>query len=141
MPPENRVGRDDRRDLTEATTAQPVSMPRQPPAFLIGQADPAAHVPTQDAVLFDQVGHGVLLPLVEPADQRRQEHSERRTRRARRESLYHRPDLRASRTFGRAMRHYGLATAPVVPSIKSMPVRASSTVASVKACAMMSPDR
>jgi hypothetical protein len=35
------------------------------------------HVRSEDAVLFDQVGHGVLLPLVEPADQRRQEHSER----------------------------------------------------------------
>ena len=34
-------------------------------------------MPTQDAVLFDQVGHGVLLPLVEPADKRCQEHSER----------------------------------------------------------------
>ena len=30
--------------------------------------DPAAHVSTQDAV-----GHGCLLSLVEPADQRRQE--------------------------------------------------------------------
>ena len=76
MPPKNRVGRDDRGHLTKAATTQPVSVPRQPPAFCIGQADPAAYVSTQDAVLFDQVGHGVLLPLVEPADQRRQEHSE-----------------------------------------------------------------
>jgi len=50
-------------------------MHRQPTALIIGQPDPAAHVSPQDAVLFDQVGHGVLLPLVEPADQRRQEHS------------------------------------------------------------------
>jgi hypothetical protein len=28
-------------------------------------AHQAAHLPTQDAVLFDQVGHGGLLPLVE----------------------------------------------------------------------------
>ena len=76
MPPKNRVGRDDRGHLTKAATTQPVSVPRQPPAFCIGQADPAAYVSTQDAVLFDQVGDGVLLPLVEPADQRRQEHSE-----------------------------------------------------------------
>ena len=76
MPPQNRVGRDDRGDLTKAATAQPVSVHGQPPAFLIGQADPAAHVSAQDAVLFDQVGHSVLLPLVEPADQRRQEHAE-----------------------------------------------------------------
>ena len=76
MPAQNRVGRDDRRDLTEAATAQSVSAHGQPTAFLIGQADPAAHVPAKDAVLFNQVGHGVLLPLVEPADQRRQEHAE-----------------------------------------------------------------
>ena len=60
----------------EAATAEPMSEPRQPPAFVISQADPAAHVPTQDAVLFDEVGHGVLLPLVEPTDQRSQKHSE-----------------------------------------------------------------
>jgi hypothetical protein len=52
-------------------------MRRQPSTLLIGQTDPTAHVPTQDAVLFDQVSHGVLLPLVEPAGQRRQEHSDR----------------------------------------------------------------
>jgi hypothetical protein len=50
-------------------------MHRQPTALIIGQTDSAAHVSAQDAVLFDQVDHGVLLPLVEPADQRRQEHS------------------------------------------------------------------
>ena len=65
MPPQNRVGRDDRRDLTEAATAQPVSVPRQPTAFLIGQPEPAAHVPAQDTVCFDEVGHRCLLPLVE----------------------------------------------------------------------------
>jgi hypothetical protein len=42
-------------------------------AFFVGQADPAAHAPTHDAVLFNQVGHGCLLSLIEPAHQRRQE--------------------------------------------------------------------
>ena len=72
MPAENRVGRDDRGDVTKAATAQPVATNGQPTAFLVGQADPAGHVPTEDAVFFDQVGHGLLLPLVEPADQRGQ---------------------------------------------------------------------
>jgi hypothetical protein len=31
--------------------------------------EPAAHVITEDAVFFDQVRHGRLLPVVEPADQ------------------------------------------------------------------------
>jgi hypothetical protein len=68
MPPENRVGCDDRGDVTKAATAQPVSMHGQPTAFLIGQADPAPHVPTEDTVFFDQVGEAT-------------------TRRTRRESL------------------------------------------------------
>src|SRR5262245_25075301 len=46
MPPENRVGCDDRGDVTKAATAQPVSVHGQPTAFLVGQADPAAHVLT-----------------------------------------------------------------------------------------------
>ena len=78
MPPQNRVGRDNRRDLTEATTAQPVSVPRQPSAFLIGEAEPATHVSAENAVFFDEVGHGLPLPLVEPADQRCQEPAEGR---------------------------------------------------------------
>jgi hypothetical protein len=36
VPPKYRVGRDDRRDRGEATTAQPLSVPRQPPAFFNG---------------------------------------------------------------------------------------------------------
>ena len=71
MPPENRVGRDDRGNRTETTAPQSVSMLRQPPAFVIGHSEPAAHVRSQDAVLFNQVGRGSLLPLVEPADQHR----------------------------------------------------------------------
>ncbi len=52
-------------------------------------------MPTQDAVLFNQVGHGVLLPLVEPADQRRQEHSEGHRVEHGGRVYTHRPDLRA----------------------------------------------
>src|SRR6266852_9931204 len=51
---------------------------RFPPAFLIDEAEPTTHVPAEDAIFFDQVGHGLLLPLVEPADQRCQEPAERR---------------------------------------------------------------
>ena len=42
MPAQNRVGRDDRRDLTEAMPAQPMPVHGQPTSFLLGQADPAA---------------------------------------------------------------------------------------------------
>jgi hypothetical protein len=77
MPPKNRVGRDDRGDVMQAATAEPMAMHRQPTAFRISQADPAAHVPAQDAVFFNQVGHGVLLPPVEPADQGAEQQAER----------------------------------------------------------------
>jgi hypothetical protein len=56
MPAENGVGRDDGGNMTKATTAR--------------------HVPAQDAVFFDQVGHGVLLPPVEPADQGAEQRAE-----------------------------------------------------------------
>src|SRR3954451_22041847 len=75
MPTESGVGRENRDAVAQAATAQPVPMHRQPTAFLIGEADPAAHVSTQDAVLFDQVRDRVLLSLVKPADQRPQEHT------------------------------------------------------------------
>ena len=53
------------------TLTQAVGAPRRTAnAELTGTA---AHVPAKDAVFFDQVGHGVLLPSVEPADQRDQE--------------------------------------------------------------------
>ena len=105
MPAQNRVGRDNRGDVTEAATAQPVSVHRQPTAFLIGQADPAAHVPAQDAVFFDQVGHGVLLPPVEPADQRGEQQAERH--RVGHGARVYITDP-TPKTVGRAMRHYGL---------------------------------
>ena len=77
MPPKNRVGRDNRGDLPKTSTAQAVSVHGQPATFLIGQTDSATHMPTKDAVFFDQVGCGLLLPLVEPGDQRDQEHAEK----------------------------------------------------------------
>jgi hypothetical protein len=74
MPAENGVGRDDGGHITKTATAQSISVDSQPTAFHIRQPEPAGHVPTQDTVLFDQVGHGVLLSLVEPAGQRGQNH-------------------------------------------------------------------
>jgi hypothetical protein len=77
MPPKNRVGSRNGGDIPKAATTEPVSVLAQPTAFLVGQAEPAAHVPTEDAVFFDQVGHGVLRPSVEPAGQRREQQAQR----------------------------------------------------------------
>jgi hypothetical protein len=62
----------------KATTAQPVSVPRQPSAFLIADGDQSTCVTAEDAVFFDEVGHGLPVPLVEPADERCQEPSKER---------------------------------------------------------------
>jgi len=45
-----------------------LTMGGQPTAFLISQPEPAGQVPALHTVLFDQVGRGVLLSLVKPAD-------------------------------------------------------------------------
>ena len=65
VPPENRVGCDDRRDLTEPATAQPVSKHGQPTAFVIGEADPATEARAEDAVFLNQI-RDARLPLVGP---------------------------------------------------------------------------
>ena len=65
MPAENRVGRDDRGDVTKAPTPQAVAVPGQSPAFLVAQAKPAVDVRPQDAVLFN-VEHGGRSELQTP---------------------------------------------------------------------------
>jgi hypothetical protein len=65
MPPENRVGCDDRGHLRETAPAQPVTVHGQSTAFSIGQAEPAAQLRVEDTVFFDQIGDR-LLPLVSP---------------------------------------------------------------------------
>jgi hypothetical protein len=77
MRPQKHIGRHDRGDATQAATTHLMSAQREPTAFVVGQADPAAHVSTKDAVFFDQLRHGRMLPLVEPADQRGQGNAER----------------------------------------------------------------
>ena len=77
MPAQNRVGRDDRRDLTEAMPAQPMPVHGQPTSFLIGQADPAAPVRAEDAVLFDQICDRLLTLVGPPAGHRHHEESNR----------------------------------------------------------------
>jgi hypothetical protein len=77
MPPENRVGRDDRGDLMKSATAQPVSVHCQPTPFLIGQTDPAAQVRAKNAVFFDQIGNRLLPPVGPPTGHSHHEESNR----------------------------------------------------------------
>src|ERR1700674_420743 len=71
MPPENRVWRDDRGDLTQPPTSQPVPADGEPTPLVLAQPKaPATQLTPQDSVLFDQIGQGLLLLTIQPADQR-----------------------------------------------------------------------
>ena len=64
-------------------------------------------MPAEDAVFFDQVGHGVLLPPVEPADQRGEQQAERHRVEHGARVYTTDPISGPQRPVGRAMRHYG----------------------------------
>src|SRR5258706_7186442 len=56
MPAQNRVGGDDRGDLPQPMTAQPMSVLGQSTTLLVGQPDPAAtELRAEDTVLFEQI--------------------------------------------------------------------------------------
>ena len=63
-------------------------------------------MPAEDAIFFDQIGHGLVLPLVEPADSAAK--SQRRdVALSTAGKSIPLPDVRALKTLGRAMRQYG----------------------------------
>jgi hypothetical protein len=66
MPAKNSVGRDNRRDLRESATTEPVSARRQPTAFVIREAQPATEMRAEDTVFFNRICDARLL-LVSPA--------------------------------------------------------------------------
>ena len=70
MPPHNRVGRDDRGDLTQLSTSQPVPAHGEPTPFVIGQPKAlSTQLTPQDSIFFNQIGQGLLLLTIQPADQ------------------------------------------------------------------------
>ena len=79
MPAEQRVRRDDGRDLAQGHTAQPVGSRGKLPPVVIGEPEaPPAQLPPQDPILLDQVRQHLALPLVQPAGHREQQHLEGR---------------------------------------------------------------
>jgi hypothetical protein len=70
MPPENRVGRDDRGDLAQQPSAQAMPRPRQAAPVLIGQPHAASvQLRAEDPIFFNQIRHGRLpLSLHPPAN-------------------------------------------------------------------------
>jgi len=63
MPSQKRVGRDDRREVAQGAASQPVPAHSEPPPVVIAQPESLpTQLPSQDAILFDQVSQGFVLP-------------------------------------------------------------------------------
>ena len=74
MPPQNRVGCDDRRDLRQHPTTQPFAKRGQPSPVIIRQPQTLmAQLRLQHAVLFAQVQDDLVLFMLEPAQEGRDE--------------------------------------------------------------------
>ena len=79
MPPQNRVGGDNRGELAQQPTAQTLPAPRQPAPVLIGQAEASStQLRSEDPVFFDQIRHGLLLLAPPPAGKSHQHEPEPR---------------------------------------------------------------
>jgi len=79
MPPEQRIGRRDRRDRLQGRTAQTVRPYSQPSTIHVGETRSAGPKLTpQETVLFDQVRDRFPLSAVQPDGEHAQHHLERR---------------------------------------------------------------
>jgi hypothetical protein len=79
MPPQQGVGRGDRRDVEQGAAADPVRSSGQPSPVVISQPkSTAAELSTQESVLFDEVGQRLSFPAFQPTSQHQQHHLERR---------------------------------------------------------------
>jgi hypothetical protein len=77
MPPQQRIWRHDRGDLAQRPTAHPERSHREPPPIVISEAQaPPTQLPSQEAILFDQIGERLPLSAVQPAGQDHQQHLE-----------------------------------------------------------------
>jgi hypothetical protein len=69
VPPQQRVWRDDLRDVTQGRSTQLVSKYRQPSPIVVGQPKPASsELSPEDTILFDQICERPPLPAIQPAD-------------------------------------------------------------------------
>ena len=103
MPPQQRIGRRDRRDLPQGRTAHAVRPRSQPSTIVVGETRSAGPKLTpQEPVLFDQVRDRLPLSAVQPAGEHAQHHLKRR-------GIDHGAELtsRASlKDVGRELEHY-----------------------------------
>jgi hypothetical protein len=79
VPPENRVRRDDRRDVGKDSPSEALTDARETPTFVVIQPQPAAlQLHLQDTVLFLQKFDDIALIPLKPAKQRRDNQVQRK---------------------------------------------------------------
>ena len=78
VPSQNRVGRDERRELAQHAATKALAEHRETPALVVIQSQsPAAQLHFQHAVLFAEEGDHIALLAFEPSKQRGQQHLQR----------------------------------------------------------------
>ena len=79
MPPEQRVRRRDRGDLTQGRTAHAIRADGETTTLVVRKVQPSpTKLLSEYPVFFDEVREGVPLLMVQPASQRHQHHLQRR---------------------------------------------------------------
>ena len=75
MPAQDRIGRDNRRNLAQHTSAQTLPAPRETAPLFVGYPHSSATKLTpQSSVLFDQIGDDILLLVIQSTRQRGEKH-------------------------------------------------------------------
>ena len=75
MPAQDRIGRDNRRNLAQHTPAQTLPAPCQTAPLVVSQRQSSAtELSPQSSILFDQIGNDILLLVIQPTRQRSEKH-------------------------------------------------------------------
>jgi hypothetical protein len=75
MPPQDRVGRHESRDLPQEPSPESSAFGGEAAALVVGQPEAAAlHLPLEDPVLLDQVFDDLLLVAVDPTREGHEQH-------------------------------------------------------------------
>jgi hypothetical protein len=112
MPAEQRVGRDDRRDVAQQATAQPVGQRRESPPIGIGETQsPFTRLPPEQAIRFDQIGEHLPFPAIQPGRNGNEQQLECRDVDHGRE-LTSPPKHSGSTHIDRAVGHFALSARP-----------------------------
>ena len=70
MPPQDRVRRDDARDLTQDPPTQPIPTDRQPASIVIGELEPlSTQLASEDPIFFQQIRDRLAFLAIHPASQ------------------------------------------------------------------------